>query len=119
MLWSYPRGGDLSKDAETAIDVTAYAAHLAALLGAHIIKVKPPTDHIEQDAARRVYEKEGIPVATLAERGVALGGVDIALASNLPAESGLSSSASLGVAIATAVTTHAQRLAWRMKLRAG
>ena len=44
VLWSYPRGGALSKDGETALDVTAYAAHLAALLGAHIIKVKPPTD---------------------------------------------------------------------------
>ncbi len=68
VLWSYPRGGDLSKDGESAIDVTAYAAHLAALLGAHIIKVKPPTDHIEQDEARKVYEAEGIDVSTLTKR---------------------------------------------------
>jgi len=68
VLWSYPRGGDLSKDGETAIDVTAYAAHLAALLGAHIIKVKPPTAHIEQEDARKVYESEGIPIGTLTER---------------------------------------------------
>ena len=58
VLWSYPRGGNISKDGETAIDVCAYAAHLAAELGAHIIKVKPPTNHIEQDDARKVYEPE-------------------------------------------------------------
>ena len=45
-----------------------YAAHLAAQLGAHIIKVKRPTAHIEQEAARKVYEKEEIPVSTLADR---------------------------------------------------
>lgn len=68
VMWSYPRGAGLSKDGETAIDVTAYAAHLAALLGAHIIKVKPPTAFIEQAEAKKVYEKEKIPVATLSER---------------------------------------------------
>jgi class I fructose-bisphosphate aldolase len=68
VVWSYPRGGDLSKEGETALDVTAYAAHMAALLGAHIIKVKPPTEHIEQDAARKVYEEQKIPVETLADR---------------------------------------------------
>ena len=52
VLWSYPRGGDLSKDGETAIDVTAYAAHMAAQLGANIIKVKPPTDFIENADAK-------------------------------------------------------------------
>ena len=68
VIWSYPRGSGVSKEGETAIDVVAYAAQIAAQLGAHIIKVKPPTDHIEQDAARKVYEKEGIPVGTLADR---------------------------------------------------
>ena len=68
VMWSYPRGGDLTKEAETAVDVTAYAAHMAALLGAHIIKVKPSTPVIYQDAAKKVYEKEKIPVATLAQR---------------------------------------------------
>ena len=43
MIWSYPRGEDISKDGETAIDVDAYATQIAALLGAHIIKVKLPT----------------------------------------------------------------------------
>ena len=68
VMWSYPRGEGLSKDGETAIDVTAYAAHLAALLGAHVIKVKPPTAFIEQAEAKKVYEKEKIAIGTLAER---------------------------------------------------
>jgi class I fructose-bisphosphate aldolase len=68
VVWSYPRGSGLSKEGETAIDVTAYAAHIAAQLGAHLIKVKLPSPHIEQAAARKVYETETIPVGTLAER---------------------------------------------------
>ena len=68
VVWSYPRGSGLSKAGETAIDVCAYAAQIAAQLGAHIIKIKPPTEHIEQDAARKAYEKAGIPIGTLAER---------------------------------------------------
>lgn len=68
IMWSYPRGEDLSKDGETAVDVCTYAAHIPALLGAHVIKVKPPTAHIEQAEAKKVYEKEKIPVSTLAER---------------------------------------------------
>ncbi|MFT3977557.1 MAG: class I fructose-bisphosphate aldolase [Sphingomonas bacterium] len=56
VIWSYPRGGKLSKDGELALDVGAYAAHMAALLGAHIIKVKLPTDHIEQADAKKAYE---------------------------------------------------------------
>ncbi len=68
VIWSYPRGEQLSKEGETAIDVVAYAAHIAAQLGAHIIKVKPTTAHIEQDAARKVYEAQGIKVGTLADR---------------------------------------------------
>jgi fructose-bisphosphate aldolase, class I len=68
IIWSYPRGSGLSKAGETAIDVTAYAAHIAAQLGAHIIKVKLPSDHIEQDAARKVYEQQQIPIGTLTQR---------------------------------------------------
>ncbi|MGL6043118.1 MAG: class I fructose-bisphosphate aldolase, partial [Sandaracinobacteroides sp.] len=56
VIWSYPRGGMLSKDGELALDVGAYAAHMAALLGAHIIKVKLPSAHIEQKDAKKVYE---------------------------------------------------------------
>ncbi|MBT3792735.1 MAG: class I fructose-bisphosphate aldolase [Rhodospirillales bacterium] len=68
VMWSYPRGGDLTKPGETAIDICAYAAHMAALLGAHIIKVKPPTEALELDAAKKVYEDRNIPRATLSER---------------------------------------------------
>ena len=68
VIWSYPRGSQISKEGETAIDVCGYAAHLAAELGAHIVKVKVPTAHVEQEAAKQVYEKEKIPVGTLAER---------------------------------------------------
>ena len=68
VVWSYPRGGGLSKEGETAMDVAAYAAHMAALIGAHIIKVKLPSDHLEQDPARKVYEAEGIDISTQAKR---------------------------------------------------
>lgn len=68
VIWSYPRGGDISKKGELALDVDAYAAHMAALLGAHIIKVKLPTADLEQDEARKVYEKNNVPRETLAER---------------------------------------------------
>src|SRR5690242_11445729 len=68
VVWSYPRGGNLSKDGETAIDICAYAAHMAALLGAHIIKVKLPTAHLELAAAKKVYEEKKIPIGTLTER---------------------------------------------------
>ena len=68
VIWSYPRGSALSKAGETAIDVAGYAAQIACQLGANIVKVKLPSDHIEQDAARKVYEKEKIPIATLSER---------------------------------------------------
>ena len=66
VIWSYPRGGSLTKEAETAIDICAYAAHMAALLGAHIIKVKPPTDAIGLEAARKSYEK--IDISTMSAR---------------------------------------------------
>lgn len=68
IIWSYPRGSGLSKEGETGIDVCGYAAHIAAELGAHIIKVKLPSAHIEQEAAKKVYEKEKIPIGTLKDR---------------------------------------------------
>ncbi len=68
IIWSYPRGEQISKEGETAIDVIAYAAHLACQLGAHIVKVKPPTAFIEQAAAKKVYEAQGIKVTQMADR---------------------------------------------------
>jgi class I fructose-bisphosphate aldolase len=68
VIWSYPRGGDLSKDGETAVDIIAYAAHMAALLGANIIKVKLPSANLENKDAKKVYEEKKIPISTMAER---------------------------------------------------
>jgi len=68
VIWSYPRGGDLSKIGETAMDICAYATHIAAMLGAHIIKVKPPTQALENLEAIKVYEKVKIPMNSLEER---------------------------------------------------
>lgn len=68
VVWSYPRGSALSKEGETAMDVVAYAAQIACQLGAHIVKVKLPTTHLEQAAAKKVYESEQIPIKTLSER---------------------------------------------------
>lgn len=68
VVWSYPRGGGISKEGETALDVIAYAAQLAAQLGAHIIKTKLPSDHIELEENKKVYEKYNIPRTTLTER---------------------------------------------------
>jgi len=68
VVWSYPRGSSLSKDGETAMDVCGYAAQIAAQLGAHIVKVKLPSAKLEQEAARKVYEKEKIAISTLPER---------------------------------------------------
>ncbi len=68
VIWSYPRGSGLSSEGETAIDVVAYAAHIAAQLGAHIIKVKLPTERIEQEAAKKVYKAQNIAVGTVADR---------------------------------------------------
>lgn len=68
VVWSYPRGSGLSKEAQTAVDVVAYAAQIAAQLGAHIIKVKPPAARIESDAARTALEGAGVRIDTLADR---------------------------------------------------
>jgi class I fructose-bisphosphate aldolase len=68
IVWAYPRGAGLSKEGEQAADVTAYAAQISAQLGAHVIKVKPPKDHIEQPEAKKVFEKYGVSTKTLSDR---------------------------------------------------
>jgi len=68
VVWSYPRGGKVSKEGETALDIVAYAAHMAALMGANIIKVKPPDENLDLDAAKKVYEAEDIDRSTLTAR---------------------------------------------------
>ena len=68
VIWSYPRGHGLDKAGETAVDVVAYAAQIACLLGAHIVKVKPPTAHVAKEEAKKVLEKNKVPLETLADR---------------------------------------------------
>ena len=68
VVWSYPRGGGVSKEGETAVDICAYAAQIAAQMGAHVIKVKPPKELVEHPEAKKVYEKYAIPIKTLSER---------------------------------------------------
>ena len=68
VIWSYPRGANVTRKGETAIDVIGYAVHIAAQLGAHVINVQLPTDYVEQDAARRTYEECDIPIMTPTER---------------------------------------------------
>ncbi|MFV0410500.1 MAG: class I fructose-bisphosphate aldolase [Paracoccus sp. (in: a-proteobacteria)] len=68
VIWSYPRGEAISKDGETAIDIAAYAAQIAALLGAHIIKIKLSTDHLDNKDAKKVYEAQKIDVSTQTKR---------------------------------------------------
>ncbi len=48
--------------------MVAYAAQIAAQLGANIIKVKPPTAFIEQAEAKKAYEAAKIPLEPLSER---------------------------------------------------
>ena len=68
VVWAYPRGGNLVKEDETALDIVAYAAHMACLLGANIVKVKPPTDHLSLPSAKAQYEKHEVPRASLRMR---------------------------------------------------
>ena len=68
VIWSYPRGEALDKDGETAADIGAYAAQIAALLGAHVIKVKLSTDHLSLPEAKKVYEQQNIDISTQAAR---------------------------------------------------
>ncbi len=68
VIWSYPRGEALDKNGETAIDIAAYAAQVAALLGAHVIKIKLSTDHLSLPEAKKVYEEQNIDISTQAAR---------------------------------------------------
>lgn len=68
VIWSYARGEGISKEGETGMDVIAYSAHIAAQLGANIIKVKPPSAHLEQAEAKKVYESQGIKITNMSDR---------------------------------------------------
>ncbi|HUY17989.1 MAG TPA: class I fructose-bisphosphate aldolase [Candidatus Binataceae bacterium] len=68
VVWSYPRGSGISKEGETALDIVAYGAQIAAQLGANVIKVKLPSSHLELAAAKKVYEETRVPLEPLAAR---------------------------------------------------
>lgn len=68
VIWSYPRGSGISTKGQNALDVTNYAAHIACMLGANIVKVKLPSDFIEQEKAKIAIDKGGIKIDTLADR---------------------------------------------------
>jgi len=68
VVWSYPRGSGITKEGETALDVVAYAAQIAAQLGANIVKVKLPSSRLELAEAKKVYEAQHVPMETLTER---------------------------------------------------
>jgi class I fructose-bisphosphate aldolase len=68
VVWSYPRGSGISKEGETSLDVVAYAAQIAAQLGANIIKVKLPSSRIEQPEAKKAYDAARVPVEPLSAR---------------------------------------------------
>ncbi len=68
VVWAYARGGDMQSQDETALDVVTYSAHIAAQLGAHIIKVKLPSAHVWDPKSKQMFEKYNIPIDTLADR---------------------------------------------------
>ena len=68
MVWSYPRGANIPKTSEQAVDIIAYGAQIAAQMGAHVIKVKPPTSVVQTPQAKKVYESGNVKTETLADR---------------------------------------------------
>lgn len=68
VVWSYPRGQSISKEGETALDVVTYGAHMACLLGAHIVKVKVPSAHLYLPHDQKIFADESIPHTTIEER---------------------------------------------------
>lgn len=60
VVWAYTRGSGVPKGMETTADVCAYAVHIAAQLGADIIKCKPPaTKGISLKANEKAYAGAG------------------------------------------------------------
>ncbi len=68
VVWAYPRGDGIAKEGRTALDVVSYAVHIAAQLGAHIIKTKLPTANLVLEESRKVYEEQHIPRDTASDR---------------------------------------------------
>ena len=55
VVWAYPRGSDLAPEDENALDVVASAAQIAVQLGAHVVKVKLPTERIAREENKSAY----------------------------------------------------------------
>jgi class I fructose-bisphosphate aldolase len=68
VVWAYPRGGALSPEDETALDVVAYGAQIAAQLGAHIIKVKAPAATFARERSAEAFAASGLDPLSLAHR---------------------------------------------------
>ena len=68
VVWSYPRGGKLNKEDEAAFDVVSYAAHIAAQMGANIIKINPPTSHVSRQDVLDIYSKNNVKLDNLSDR---------------------------------------------------
>lgn len=68
VIWAYPRGSGLTKDAETSVDVIGYAVHIASLIGAHIIKVKIPNHRIFMPSSEVQYKKHHVKLDHIRDR---------------------------------------------------
>ena len=68
VVWAYPRGGTLRPEDETALDVVAYGAQVAAQLGAHIIKVKVPSPAFAQQPNSDAFAAMGLDAGELEDR---------------------------------------------------
>ncbi len=68
VVWSYARGAELDNNSETALDVIAYSAHIAALIGANIIKVKLPTSHISCPKTQKLITEQNLDFSLLESR---------------------------------------------------
>jgi class I fructose-bisphosphate aldolase len=67
MVWSYIRG-HMPKEEETALDLITYGAHMACLMGAHIVKVKIPNEQMYMpDAAKNIMTHK-MPIHDLSDR---------------------------------------------------
>ena len=53
---------------EAAFDVVSYAAHIAAQMGANIIKIKPPTSHVSKQDVLDIYSKNNVKLDNLSDR---------------------------------------------------
>lgn len=75
VVWAYPRGGDIAKEDEAALDVVCYATHIAAMIGAHVIKVKIPEAKIREQN-RSLYSTDAVTSKSMRVQSVMRAGFD-------------------------------------------